>query len=297
MNKILRKLFISIITVIVAVIALGTTTFAWFTLTNVASISNFEAQVRTEKGIEISLDGENWVNTLTANDIWTQLDKDGFKKFNHVTSVDGMTFKTLNEKHDQLIDAPASDYISLRIYFKAIDIEKINLTELILTGIEETWTVDTGFLAKGGLVLDPKDDDNKTIQVNPIDAIRISIIKYVDLELDEDIIVAYEKGNTTTNTYISDWSQETNPFPAYGAYSYYVAKKGSEPVEWSTKALVKTTALDAFSEIEVLAFTGNEEEHMIGSIQLNIWFEGYDPEGYNALLSKLVSISLEFEGE
>ena len=55
MTKMTRKLLLSIITVVLTVVALGTTTFAWFTLTNTAQIQEFEAKIIADSGIEIAI--------------------------------------------------------------------------------------------------------------------------------------------------------------------------------------------------------------------------------------------------
>jgi len=55
MNKIARKLVLSILTVVLTVAALGTTTFAWFTLTNTSVVQPFQAQIVSDTGIEIAI--------------------------------------------------------------------------------------------------------------------------------------------------------------------------------------------------------------------------------------------------
>ena len=55
MRKLTQKLVLSVVTMALVVIALGTSTFAWFTLTNKASIGAFTGQVTAGEGIEITL--------------------------------------------------------------------------------------------------------------------------------------------------------------------------------------------------------------------------------------------------
>ncbi|MGI6728746.1 MAG: hypothetical protein ACOX5P_00560 [Bacilli bacterium] len=57
MRKLTTKLLFAIISAAFALVALGTTTFAWFTISNTASVSQFSAQVTAGQGLEISLDG------------------------------------------------------------------------------------------------------------------------------------------------------------------------------------------------------------------------------------------------
>ena len=55
MTKLTRKLLLSVLTVVLTVVALGTTTFAWFTLTNTAQIQSFDAEIIADSGIEIAI--------------------------------------------------------------------------------------------------------------------------------------------------------------------------------------------------------------------------------------------------
>jgi hypothetical protein len=100
MNSITRKLVLSVLTVVLTVIALGTTTFAWFTLTNTSIIQPFEAQVVSDTGIEVAVGAVNadpltlsWQTTITTQDIYDYVElayPAGFE-FTHVTTVDGAT--------------------------------------------------------------------------------------------------------------------------------------------------------------------------------------------------------------
>ena len=113
MKNISRKLVLSILTVVLTVVALGTTPFTWFTITNTANISAFEAQIVSDEGIEIAIgninerlaDGYqtkfevnspanlNLVTTLTKADVEEYIElMDANFRFDHLTSPDGDTF-------------------------------------------------------------------------------------------------------------------------------------------------------------------------------------------------------------
>ena len=55
MKKLTQKLVLSVITMALVVVALGTSTFAWFTLQNTASLEQFSGQVTAGEGMEVSL--------------------------------------------------------------------------------------------------------------------------------------------------------------------------------------------------------------------------------------------------
>ena len=51
MKRITRRLITVLMSVIFSFVALGTVTFAWFTLTNVTTLAPFEVDVSTSEGI------------------------------------------------------------------------------------------------------------------------------------------------------------------------------------------------------------------------------------------------------
>jgi len=75
MRKLTTKLLFAIISAAFALVALGTTTFAWFTLTNEATISQFNAEITAGEGIEISIDGTNYYTTIPTNIIQAKIKK------------------------------------------------------------------------------------------------------------------------------------------------------------------------------------------------------------------------------
>ena len=50
-----KKLFLSVLTLAFAVISLGASTYAWFTMSKNAQINAFEAEVQAGEGIEIAV--------------------------------------------------------------------------------------------------------------------------------------------------------------------------------------------------------------------------------------------------
>ena len=59
MNKLSRKLLVSLLLLIFSVFALGTATFAWFSLSDTATVSQFDANISSSEGIEVSLGDSN----------------------------------------------------------------------------------------------------------------------------------------------------------------------------------------------------------------------------------------------
>ena len=79
MRKLTTKLLFAIISAAFALVALGTTTFAWFTLSDTATVSTFDAQITAGEGIEISLDDINYYTTIQANVIQNKINDLNFK--------------------------------------------------------------------------------------------------------------------------------------------------------------------------------------------------------------------------
>lgn len=95
MRKLTTKLLFAIISAAFALVALGTTTFAWFTLTNEATISQFNAEITAGEGIEISLDGTNFYTTIPATVIQAKINSMNIE-LKDVTSSDGITMTKID---------------------------------------------------------------------------------------------------------------------------------------------------------------------------------------------------------
>ena len=95
MRKLTTKLLFAIISVAFALVALGTTTFAWFTLSDTATVSTFDAQITAGEGIEISLDDINYYTTIPANVIQDKINALNVE-LKDVTSINGKQFYYFN---------------------------------------------------------------------------------------------------------------------------------------------------------------------------------------------------------
>jgi len=314
MTRLTRKLMISILTVVLSISALGTTTFAWFTMTNVATVEEFSANIVSETGIEISLDGINWYNSLSSELIEAAIGEDF--AFNHVTSADGMNFLTLGTS--ALVDASESDYISLVVYFRTANVESILWTEVSLTGTDVEWSPDVPFTASDGTNVTTA----STVDVNAANAMRIAVYSPRDFAATALAPIVYEKAATSTalgswNTFLDvkgDLSG-VDGFGAPGAMDYYFEKTGELPFGAADPLVTTVDSVDTLptgvSAIvmnfesttdgvitydEFDDFDVNYGTALGGYLVINIWFEGYDAEAYNSLLAQQIAASFTFEG-
>src|SRR5690554_2619974 len=111
MTKISKKAILSVLSLVLTFVALGATTFAWFSLGTTATVSPFDLEVKGSEGLEIQLSGDNsWYSTInkdlikghitnliTSANTGAELDElldDGRFIMNAVTTEDGKDFFT-----------------------------------------------------------------------------------------------------------------------------------------------------------------------------------------------------------
>ena len=69
MNKIVKKIFLAVITLLLAVVTFTGVTFAWLSINSDAWIEGMQVQATAGKGFMVSVDGTNYQNSLTQDDI------------------------------------------------------------------------------------------------------------------------------------------------------------------------------------------------------------------------------------
>lgn len=70
MNKVMKKMFLSIITLLLTLTAFASSTFAWMSMNSDAWVEGMEFQATGGEGFMISTDGKNYKSTLTNADIY-----------------------------------------------------------------------------------------------------------------------------------------------------------------------------------------------------------------------------------
>jgi hypothetical protein len=305
MNNIARKLVLSALAVVLTVVALGTTTFAWFTLTNTAVVQPFEAQVVADTGIEVAigvapggdLELLDWVTTLTTSDIndyITAAYPTGFR-FDHVTTTNGIDFFTLL---GGALSGTTEGFLELPIHFRSNSATSINWTQVTLTGGALPWTSDVAFTAANGTAYTA----GSSFNVDASDSIRIAIQEVTG---GGSALVAYEKPASATNMFLGTGGDFTDlvtladdNLGAAGSYNYYYAKTGFLPV--GSGAVVTVSTLDAITSSNILTMNDGVAAGLTqlyyGQITIRIWVEGYDQNAYNSILARLITSSFTFVG-
>lgn len=148
MKNLSRKLLLSIFTVALAIVALGTSTFAWFTLGTTSEVSEIKINLQNSFGMEISLDQKKWGNEVSFDKETKDL------VYVPVTTLDGKTFKKLHGGNTDTA-ADAGSYAELTLYARvtkehanaqhAVRVNEVKAEKKTGT----TWTSDVDIVSKG----------------------------------------------------------------------------------------------------------------------------------------------------
>ena len=306
MTKMTRKLILAVLTVVVTVVTLGTTTFAWFTLTNTSVIQNFEVDIIQDAGIEIAVaeigtPAENlqWRTTLTTAEILAFLDTKyaGNPQFTHVTSQNGRTFRTLGI--GAIGDVTTSGYIEIPLHFRSNSASEIAWDQVTLQSGIFNYRPAVPFI-------DSKGEPRSTAQTYPVDAadaMRISVTGMVVLDVDpEQVTHVYENPTSATNTVLGGLSGAdlTNGGVGVdGAVNFYYESTNTLPGGADSVTTVATiTSLVPGTGVKVLTMTGGQsaihQQEYYGSIVIRIWLEGWDAEALNGILGRVVTTGFRF---
>lgn len=301
MKNIARKLVLSALTVVLTVVALGTTTFAWFTLTNTAVVQPFEAQIVADTGIEVTLDPTGaWYTTLTTAQITSYITTEyGAFRFAHVTTATGYSsFNTLGASG---LTNTSSGYLEIPIHFRSNSADAINWSAVTITSPYTAWVSDTTFTATTGAVI-----ATGSIPQDASNAMRVSIQGIV--AADPAHVVVFERAATNNNNVVlgGDGVTPVNYADGVavgqgnaGSYNYYFAKTGA--LVPGTDAVVTAPTVQLINDSNqqrVVDLTADDTygTTYYGIATVRIWLEGWDADSYNSLLARLITASFTFVG-
>jgi hypothetical protein len=305
MNKLMRKLSISILAVVFAVVAMGATTFAWFTITNTAKINQFEVEVTAGSGFEIAVTNVGgapsaWKSTITKAEVEAAI---GNVVLKDLTSTDGATFYPISEigvdvngtDDYKLGDAVTDGYAEFDIHFrsKAAGTVKLNMEETNITSTGKTKVADVAFdeAYTGGDSFTATSD----VLAYAMNAARMAIIESNTLK------VILEKAGATLNTAGTlDNTVGFGTAHAKGALAYYIAKNQIDTTGMDLSGLGTGPNTEKFGDtvyttkIADIA-TGPSNEWYTGKITVRIWLEGWDAECLNVIFSDTLEVKIQFE--
>ena len=290
MRKLTQKLVLSVVTMALVVVALGTSTFAWFTLQNAASVKAFEAQVTSGEGIEVSLG--TWTGssaTITSTSVWyTVLPNSAIVarliemyggtgdplvpnfKFTDLTSSTGAIILTKGNT-----TAPTSGYISLDIFFRSAVAKDIRVTKVSITGDDKSWVADVpSFIASNGKTYGTGAGHHHSMTVAAWTAARVSIVGInsfgtngTTTVFEREAYLPVEENIETTTIYNSNvvhaYSATDPNGGANGGANYYYAKgnTGNIALPETMPTTVKVSAVGSFDTND--AATGGDSQVVV----------------------------------
>jgi hypothetical protein len=302
MNKLMRKLSISILAVVFAVVAMGATTFAWFTITNTAKINQFEVEVTAGSGFEIAVTNVGgapsaWKSTITKAEVEAAI---GNVVLKDLTSTDGATFYPISEigvdvngtDDYKLGDAVTNGYVEFEVHFrsKAQGTVALNMTETDITSTGKTKVADVAFAEAYTGNESFLATDNVTAYA--MNAVRMAIIE-------TDTLILEKKAATGNVDGTLDNTRGFGKDHTKGALAYYIAKNQiditgidlsglAEPI---TQEFGDTACTTKIADIA----TGPSNEWYTGKITVRIWLEGWDAECLNVIFNDHLKVNIQFE--
>lgn len=307
--KVMRKFYFSVFAVIFSFLAFSQATFAWITMSNEAMLEDAQLNVISDGRFYISLDGKNFKEKLSSEDIEAVIGKNPC--MDNVTSIDGKSFFT--KKGEKV--KPEGNYISFCLYFKTDDITSNELFlvnnvsdkvtyETANDNIDGTFVVSKGVTWVSDIDFSYGEENIKKGSVGSYyaaNAIRIAIIEE---ELENDFSVS-EKKDLLSLIYDPSENEKMGYGATTGAFDYYskrLDKLTSPTILPNTKYSLTTfkNPYEANNDDSICArfqpYNENGERWYITKVRVNIWLEGWDADCFNAIFADKVMIQLKFVG-
>ncbi len=309
-----RKIYLTMLSIILLIITFGTSTYAWVTISTTNRVDALGINATLGDRLQVSIDGTEYFTELSGKMIMDQIRK---VKFTDVTSLDGMTFQ--KDIQHQLKEATVNeDYISMTLYFRTTSqYRNVYLIDNVGSGANYleppengTYIISKGigFKAKFRFLYDIEQyiEAGETRTFYAKDAMRIAFIEEKVNELqdsrsdDELIKFIYDTSENKHRGYGKE----------YGNIAYYNLMKDDLleiPTEVpNTRYSLSTfanynpnVALNDNSKIMTLIATDETDEYdktyYEGKVTINIWLEGWDADMFDGVFRDNVKIQLMFK--
>ncbi|HKM29499.1 MAG TPA: hypothetical protein VJZ51_01915 [Bacilli bacterium] len=305
----MRKLSISILAVVFAVIAMGATTYAWFTITNEAKINQFEVQVTAGVGFEIAvteLSGTPtvWKSTVTKSEVEALISP--AMTLTDLTTTDGLAFfpiKQIGVDVDGTEDykygtqaLPGSGYVEFEVHFRSRKMGAVNL-DMSVTNIDSVGkTMAAGVPFTEALTGGDTFSETGSITAYAMNAARMAFIN--DTVPAANVIL--EKAAAAANVVGAlDNTEGLGLDFTKGALAYYVSKNAIETSGMAITQPTQTTQKfgDAAYATPILniAGTADADGWYTGKVTVRIWIEGWDAECLNVIFSDTLKCDIKFD--
>lgn len=312
MKKLTQKLVLSVITMALVVVALGTSTFAWFTLQNTATLEGFSGQVTSGEGIEVSLGdfsgtqsistSSSWVTVISTSQIENRLSAmyvDGTNplKFTDVTSPNGQDI--FLKDGSTSAGALSGKYVQFNLYFRSNTAKTITLTDASFgETAAKDWAVDVAFKGANNNATSVVLASGSTVKVAARQAARVSVFGSTGAtyELSESLGTSPSADLYNSNALPSvSYASGTE----FGAAAYAIAK--GNPVAYAAQTIAPTFTTSTGNSIDLVTLAAPAGEfatltagYFYGKVTVRVWIEGWDADAFDALFQTSLFVDLKF---
>ncbi len=318
MKKMTRKLLVSVLSLGFAIVALGTTTFAWFTM-NASADASFEFKADGgDSGILISADGLNFQSSVDLADYIKDM---GDIALNPVTAKYASDEITIVTNKDLTGAAVKNQhYIEFDLYFTGNTAGAQFGFDAAKTKADNTTAGDgtiTAYNLLKDVAFDSKDILAGTaIKVDVRNAMRCSATFYdetpalsavqAEANKDEssdvnslfataDSVRLYELGGFATAEANKEYNFTTSLDNANVANKYYQDIQGTfaegVAADSAYKTLNEDTLASLQADTEALGVAGL---NTVTRVNFKFWLEGFDADCFDAVMSQSVACFLAF---
>lgn len=287
MSKLSRKAILAVLSLVLTFVALGATTFAWFSLGTTATVNDFEVEVRGGEGLEVQLVGQNdWYSVINADVMNTFLNdgtvgvfKDG--KMDAVTFADNKFQKFSKVNTDgtvDLVDAVANeDYLEFELKFRTEQADpKLDVTGFSFSSEAISWQPDLAFTNENGAEVTAT---SAAFDVYPHFAAR--------LQIEGTEKHTFQEGNTSGNIGL-DLEK--------GAHHYVAKKWGLDTLD--AEDANANASIDVTTAKNIVSWTTETiggVSYSVATVTVRVWLEGWDGNAYDAIFDGKFKVGFSFE--
>ncbi len=325
MAKLSRKMYISVLVFALIFLALGATTFAWFTLSELIQLSNVNMTVSGGSEITISLEENGEYSDKISGELLKE--KIGNIRLGNLTSIDGKNLYELNDDFSlskvNFKNYGTNKFIQVTFYFRVVpenfegspemgvylsdynNFAKFNEeieqrgTFVISKGVN--FTTDTTYYS-----IDLKEDGTNIYKPGEVtkhyasDAIMVSFEDNANGN-----ILLYDFNSKEGHNYNDGYNNDINELK--GAASYYFEKTSKNPGvgenrispigDWAKFEDTRNPEIVTnMPNIKICSLKESNTEKGVyyGSTTVRIWIEGYDADCFNAILNDQILVQFSF---
>lgn len=302
-----KKLFVSAFALLFALVAVATTSFAWFTISGKARVQEFDLNITIGEGIQIQIENlsngqkSEWKNVITLDD-FEEVSLDLNKiVLDHLTSVDAQNFYQIVERENQKYSVDRENkietgYFELKLNFRANQDYYIHLTE-------------DAKVVSGKIEHEP-DWTETTYNVDPANAVRVGFVYSIDT--DEDTYKIWEPINSFNiggygedpedgSGGIAYFNAKMNAlYPENGQYTYLEFNEDDEYDHQITFGGIPNEGINPNTSEQLVQLTTGDPGDgygYVGSMIIRIWIEGWDADCFDGIFYRVLKTTLAFEGK